>query len=149
MSDYKFQGIIVDIKADNSHASARVYTSLDNANLDNGKTQISAGALVIASANDLTKLDVATTGSTAVLGVATQDRAVGDSRPLTYTRLGLVHMIKDAAALPAGAKVIPSTQGTIKAATNSDADSLLTIGRCVEGSAAVVGGEVVTVQLIL
>ena len=148
MTDYKFQGIIVDIKADNSHASARVHTSLDNANLDNGKTQISAGALVIASANDLTKLDVATTGSTAVLGVATQDRAVGDSRPLTYTRLGLVHMIKDAAALPAGSLVVPSTQGTVKAGGVGE-EILLTIGRCVEGSAAVVGGEVVTVQLIL
>ncbi len=149
MTDYHFQGIIVDMKADNSHASARVCATMGGTDLTNVQTMISAGAVVVTHASEAGRIDVGGADSLKVLGVATQTRAVGDTRPLTYTRSGLVHMIKDASSLPSGSKVKSGAQGTVVVATNSDADTILTIGRCVEGSTATVGGEVVVVQLTL
>ncbi len=149
MTDYKFSGIIVDLKADNSHASARVAATMGGTDLDGGQTQISAGCLVVTHASEAGRIDAGGADSLKVVGVATQTRAEGDSRPLTYTRSGLVHCIKNASSLPTGSKVKSGEQGTVVVASNSDADTILTIGRCVEGSTATVGGEVVVVQLTL
>jgi len=149
MTDYHFQGIIVDMKADNMHASARVCDTMGGTDLDGGQTQISAGCLVVTHASESGRIDAAGADSLKVVGVATQTREEGDSRPLTYTRMGLVHCIKDTSSLPTGSKVKSGAQGTVVVATNSDADTLLTIGRCVEGSTATAGGEVVVVQLTL
>jgi len=146
--DYNFQANTVDMKADNTHASARVMDTLANDDLKTDKLQISAGAVVIVGST-AGRIDVATTGSQGIVGIATQTRQAGDSRDLTYTRKGLVHAIKDAAALVAGDRVIPSTYGRVKAAATDGSDSVLEFGKCIVGSAAVVGGEVVVIELTL
>ena len=146
MTDYSFQGIIVDIKADNSHASARVIaTALSNIDLKGDLLQISAGAVVISNG---VFLDVGAADAHNIVGIANQTRAVGDSRPLTYTRKGMVHAIKDAVAITAGDRLKVGAQGMVTPANANGSEAPHEIGKALETSAGAVG-TVIVMELTL
>ena len=145
MTDYHFQGIIVDVKADNSHASARVVDTLSNNDLTGGKTVISAGAVVISNG---IKIDVGAGNDTNVVGIATQTRPVGDSRPLTYTRKGMVHAVSDGSAILAGSRLKNGAQGTVALAAANGSEANLEIGKSYEANGGAIG-TVILVELTL
>ena len=146
MTDYSFQGIIVDIKADNSHASARVIaTATAQDDLSGGKTMISAGAVVVSNG---VFIDIGAADAHNVVGIANQTRAVGDSRPLTYTRKGMVHAIKDATAITAGDRLKVGAQGMVTPAPADGSEAPHEIGKALETSTGAVG-TIIVMELTL
>ncbi len=146
MTNYAFQSNQVDLKADNMHASARPVDTISNNDLTGGKTVISAGAVVISAANG--RVDIGAGNDTNVVGVATQTRVAGDTRPLTYTRMGLVHVVTDGTAVVAGSRLKNSSQGMVGLAAANGSEANLEIGKCVEISAQAIG-TVIVMQLTL
>jgi len=146
MTNYAFQSNQVDLKADNMHASARPADTLSNNDLTGGKTVISAGAVVISAANG--RIDIGAGNDTNVVGVATQTRSAGDTRPLTYTRSGLVHVAVDGSAIVAGSRLKNGTQGLVGLAAANGSEANLEIGKCIEISSQV-AGTVIVMQLTL
>lgn len=140
MTEYKFQGIIVDMKADNRHGSGRVAATISNNDLAGDALQISAGAVVVEDSNG--KLDIGAANSKNVVGIATQTRAANDVRPLTYTRNGLVHAIKDAGAVATGDALKLGAQGMVTVA-NTDTEGELVVGKAMSTNAGAVGTVIV------
>jgi len=145
MTDYSFQSKQVDVKADNYHGSARVVSTLAQNDLSGGKTQISAGAVVIDNAG---QLDIGAGGETTAVGIATQTREVGDARPLTYTRRGLVWAVKDATEIVFGDRLKLGAQGMVTPASDTGGDTNKEIGIAMEASAGAVGTRVLVEMML-
>lgn len=115
---YSFEGVAVDIKADNKHISARPASGTLNADNTTATDQIGVGTIVIIDSSG--RLNNATQAAeTQAVGIATETRDADDARPCTVTYFGVVRVMASAAiALGAalrvanGGKVVTGTLGT-------------------------------------
>lgn len=92
-------GHMVDKKGYNWHMSARpalladmAVAGVDAFTLTN-VGDIPAGAIVVDDATTADRVNIATGAAQVLLGVAISTRSANDSRPLSYTWLGVVEMI--------------------------------------------------------
>jgi hypothetical protein len=119
---------------------------ISNIDLVGDLLQISAGAVVIAGTSG--RIDIGAANAPGVLGIATQTRAAGDVRPLTYTRKGMVHAVKDATGITVGDRLKVGAQGMVTPAAANGSEASLEIGKALETSVAAVG-TVVVIELTL